>query len=115
MQLAPPNDVHTQLCQRRRKRRRLQLSERAGLVMTTLMLRYGRHGMWEHRIVVRGARFITTDPALGPNPQGDALVEAWIGRWVITYRRCYVRPREAMKGVRRRIPHQNIVLAAIFG
>jgi hypothetical protein len=65
--------------------------------MTTIMLRYGRQGMSEHPVVVRGGPVVTADPALGANPQGDVLVEAWIGRWVITYRHSRVRSRKAMK------------------
>jgi hypothetical protein len=65
--------------------------------MTPTMLLYGRQGMSESPVVVRGGPVVTTDPALGANPQGDVLVEAWIGRWVITYRHSCVRPREAMK------------------
>ena len=47
----------------------------AELDMTTITLLYGRHGMSERRIVVRGGHLVTMDPALGTIPQGDVLVE----------------------------------------
>ena len=68
--------------------------------LTTLTLLNGRHGRSEHRVVVRGSPVVAADPKPDPNPQGDALVEAWIGRWVITYRRRHVRPRHAHDGAR---------------
>ena len=45
--------------------------------------------MLERRIVVGGGPLVTMDPALRVNPQGDILVEARIGRWVIICKRRY--------------------------
>jgi hypothetical protein len=83
--------------------------------MTMITVLYGRHGMSEHRIVARGRRLVTLDPAPGANPQGDVLVEARIGPWVITYGRRYGSAAESREGVQQCVPHQNSVLAAVFG
>ena len=68
----------------------------AELVMSTIMLLYGRQGMSEHRIVVgRGALSSPQTRCWGANRQDEVLVEARIGCWVIVYRRRYGRHKES--------------------